>query len=100
MGLLDIPYDHSGSQAQNLPYEPGEDLIGMASRVTFPDKIYDVEQVCDNPIARRPNLRESLVRELQQAKANVSRLEELLGLLEKNPEVNRIMELLRTKGCY
>lgn len=56
------------------------------------------EQCCDNPVSiRRPNLQESLRRELDMHKANVVRLEELLGLLEKNADVNRIMELLGNK---
>ncbi len=57
---------------------------------------YLEKQACDTaPGLGRPlNLRENLEHELARAQANTARIQELLGLLDKNPEVNRIMELL------
>ena len=40
-------------------------------------------------------LRDNLKSQLQQAKANVLRIEELLSLLDANPQVDRILELLQ-----
>lgn len=53
----------------------------------------DKAQAANNCI-RPANLREQLTFQLREAQTNVARLEELLALLDKNPEVNRIMELL------
>jgi hypothetical protein len=44
-----------------------------------------------------PSLRDNLSNQLKRAQAEVSRLEELITLLDQNPEVNRIMELLGRK---
>lgn len=43
---------------------------------------------------RPRSLKESLSDQLLTAKANVSRLVELLALLEEHPEVDRILELM------
>ena len=45
-------------------------------------------------LGRPMNLQENLQYELAQAESKTIRLKELLDLLEKHPEVNRIMELL------
>lgn len=50
-----------------------------------------LKETCD---IRQPSLRQNLEAELVRAKANVTRLAELLALLDRNPEINRIMELL------
>lgn len=42
-------------------------------------------------------LKESLNNQLNRAKAEVARLDEVIQLLDKNPEVQRIMELLGSK---
>jgi hypothetical protein len=46
---------------------------------------------------RMPSLRENMHYELEQARKNVARLEELTRLLEANPETQRILELLGRK---
>ncbi len=51
-------------------------------------------QVACEVTGRPLDLKENLGYELQRAQANVARIQELLALLDKNPEVNRIMELL------
>jgi len=57
------------------------------------------QQATDNlQMIRMPYLRESLNNQLIHAKAEVSRLEELITLLDQNPEFNRIMELLGKKS--
>lgn len=58
------------------------------------DKYDTANQACE---VRSRNLLETLSQDLIRARANVQRLEELINLLDKNPEVNRIMELLGGK---
>lgn len=43
---------------------------------------------------RVPNLRENIATDLARAKANVARLEELAKLIDANPDVSRILELM------
>lgn len=49
----------------------------------------------DGPSLRRPDLKEDLTNQLQRANAEVARLNELLALLDKNTDTQRILELLR-----
>jgi hypothetical protein len=65
------------------------------------------EQTCEPPVLRyalteqveckRLSLRETTARDLARARAEVTRLEELAQLLNANPTVNRILELLGSK---
>jgi hypothetical protein len=42
-----------------------------------------------------PTFREQMQRRLEDARKEVKRVEELLQLLDRNPDVQRIMELMR-----
>ena len=44
--------------------------------------------------SRRPNLQENLQRQLVNTKKEVNCIEELLALLQNNPDINRIFELM------
>jgi hypothetical protein len=49
------------------------------------------------PIQRSASLLENTKQQLEKAKIEVLRLEELVSLLEANPETQRIMELLANR---
>jgi len=51
-----------------------------------------------NITARPPSLREMTAHRLEEAKAEVKRLEELAELLEANPSTSRILELMGNGG--
>jgi hypothetical protein len=42
----------------------------------------------------QPSLKENYQQQLEQAKKSVSRIEEILKLLDENPSVGRILELM------
>ena len=46
-------------------------------------------------IGRMETLKEGFERQLVQAKQNVTRLEELIKLMDETPNVTRILELMR-----
>lgn len=45
-----------------------------------------------------PTLRESLLSQLAHHQANIGRIKEILGLLDTNPDMERVLTLLREYG--
>lgn len=63
--------------------------------MSWDDRIGKSEQLAQAQCSLAPpSLQQTLSSQLEQAKQEVQRLEELLQLLNQHPEVNRIMELL------
>lgn len=52
---------------------------------------------CDLSIAPRESLSAALERQLVAARAEVKRVEELLALLQENPKIERVLDLLQQR---
>lgn len=83
---------HDNENAAQHPECDGSGMIGGAGASTL-------SQDCTNPAG--PSLTERLQYQRRRAREqarNASNLDELIYLLDKNPEVARILELLKQVG--